>query len=310
MIMDDLNGRVALVTGASRGIGRDIALALAAAGCSIAVAYNKDKVGAEAVVGEIKERGQQAVALTGDVAKPDAAAALVRDTESQLGPIGILVNNAGINPVKPLDQITAEDWDEIIRVNLSSAFYVTQAALPGLRTRKWGRIIIMSSIAAQTGGVIGPHYAASKAGLIGLAHSYAAMLVKEGITSNVIAPALIETDMIKGNPRDQADPHSDRPLRHGGRGLLDRCHAGRQWLHHRPDNQRQRRLVYELMRNRPRESPRPATQHRPRAQQRAPHAPSPTRRDPSSLATPGYLRCPDAQATACGPVSQLLSRGI
>ena len=115
-------------------------------------------------------------------------------------PIGILVNNAGINPVKPLDQITAEDWDETIRVNLSSAFHVTQAALPGLRTRKWGRIIIMSSIAAQTGGVIGPHYAASKAGLIGLAHSYAAMLAKEGITSNVIAPALIETDMIKGNP--------------------------------------------------------------------------------------------------------------
>src|SRR6266478_388461 len=120
IIMDDLNGRVALVTGASRGIGRDIALALAAAGCSVAVAYNKDKAGAEAVVGEIKEGGQQAVALTGDVAKPDAAAALVRDTESQLGPIGILVNNAGINPVKPLDQITAEDWDEMIRVNLSS----------------------------------------------------------------------------------------------------------------------------------------------------------------------------------------------
>ena len=198
--MDDLNGRVALVTGASRGIGRDTALALAAAGCSVAVAYNKDQAGAQAVVGEIKESGQQAVALAGDVAKPDAAAALVRDTESQLGPIGILVNNAGINPVKPLDQITAGDWDEMIRVNLSSAFYVTQAALPGLRARKWGRIIIMSSIAAQTGGVIGPHYAASKAGLIGLAHSYAAMLAKEGITSNVIAPALIETDMIKDNP--------------------------------------------------------------------------------------------------------------
>src|ERR1700716_2434050 len=199
IIMDDLNGRVALVTGASRGIGRAIALALAAAGCRGAVAYNKDKAGAEAVVGKIKEGGQQAVALTGDVAKPDAAAALVRDTESQLGPIGILVNNAGINPVKSFDQITAEDWDETIRVNLSSAFHVTQAALPGLRTRKWGRIILMSSVAAQIRGVIGPHYAASKAGLIGLAHSYAAMLAKEGITSNVIAPALIETDMINGN---------------------------------------------------------------------------------------------------------------
>src|SRR5260221_164859 len=117
-----------------------------------------------------------------------------------LGPIGILVNNAGINPVKSFDRITVEDWDETIRVNLSSAFHVTQAALPGLRTRKWGRIIIMSSVAAQIGGVIGPHYAASKAGLIGLAHPYAAMLANEGITSNVIAPALIGTDMIKDNP--------------------------------------------------------------------------------------------------------------
>src|SRR4030081_2903742 len=163
IIMDDLKGRVALVTGASRGIAPDIALALAAAGCSVAVAYNKDKAGAEAVEGEIKEGGQQAGALTGDGAKPDAAAALVRDTESQLGPVRILVNNAGINPVKPFDQITAEDWDETIRVNLSSAFHVTQVALPGLRARKWGRIIIMSSVAAQIGGVIGPHYAASKA---------------------------------------------------------------------------------------------------------------------------------------------------
>ena len=130
----------------------------------------------------------------------------MRDTESQLGPIGILVNNAGINPVKSFDQITAEDWDETIRVNLSSAFHVTQAALPGLRTRKWGRIIIMSSVAAQTAGVIGPHYAASKAGLIGLAHSYAALLAKEGITSNVIAPALIETD----KPAMERDPRKSR----------------------------------------------------------------------------------------------------
>ena len=198
--MDDLEGRTALVTGASRGLGRDIAIALATAGCDVAVGYNKDAAGAEAVVGAITKFGRQAIALSGDVADPEVATNLVREAESRLGPLGIVVNNAGINPVRALDQITAADWEETIRVNLSSAFHVTQAALPGMRARQWGRIIIMSSVAAQIGGVIGPHYAASKAGLIGLAHSYAAMLAKEGITSNVIAPALIETDMIKDNP--------------------------------------------------------------------------------------------------------------
>ncbi len=198
--MDNLKGKVALVTGASRGIGRDIALALAAVGCHVAVGYHRDQAGAESVVDLIRQQGGKAVALGGDVADPQTAAHLVRETETQLGPIGVLVNNAGINPAKPLDQITAEDWDETIRVNLGSAFHVTQAALPGLRARRWGRIITLSSVAAQLGGVIGPHYAASKAGLIGLAHYYAAALAKEGITSNAIAPALIETEMLKGNP--------------------------------------------------------------------------------------------------------------
>lgn len=198
--MDSLNGKVALVTGASRGIGREIAVGLAAAGCSVAVCYNKDQAGAEDVAAAIGQQGGKAVALGGDVADPQVAVGLVREAQEKLGPLGIVVNNAGINPSRPLDQITAEDWNETLRVNLSSAFHVTQAALPGLRERKWGRIITLSSIAAQLGGVIGPHYAASKAGLIGLAHYYAAALAKEGITSNAIAPALIETEMLKGNP--------------------------------------------------------------------------------------------------------------
>jgi 3-oxoacyl-[acyl-carrier protein] reductase len=198
--MDHLVGKVALVTGASRGIGRAIALALSHAGCSVAVAYNKDQAGAEDVVATIRQQGRKAVALGGDLADPHVANHLARETESQLGPIGILVNNAGINPSRPLDQLTADDWEQTIRVNLGSAFHMTQAVLPGLRERQWGRIITLSSIAAQTGGVIGPHYAASKAGLIGLAHYYATALAKEGITSNAIAPALIETDMVKDNP--------------------------------------------------------------------------------------------------------------
>jgi 3-oxoacyl-[acyl-carrier protein] reductase len=197
--MDDLTNRVALVTGASRGIGRDIAIALAGAGARVAVNYRKASSRADEVVHEIAAAGGTAVALQADVSDPMAAAALVREAEARLGPIDILVNNAGILARKPLDELGPADWDEAIRVNLSSAFYVTQAALPGMRARRWGRIIMLSSIAAQTGGVIGPHYAASKAGLIGLTHSYASLLAREGITANAIAPALIETDMIRGN---------------------------------------------------------------------------------------------------------------
>ncbi len=126
---------------------------------------------------------------------------MVRQVESQLGPVAILVNNAGITRPQPIDEITEQDWDEVLAVNLKSVFLVTQAVLPGMRAAKWGRIINLSSVAAQTGGVIGPHYAASKAGIQGLTHSYAALLAKEGITVNAIAPALIETDMMRDNPR-------------------------------------------------------------------------------------------------------------
>ncbi|TXC68068.1 3-oxoacyl-ACP reductase FabG [Sphingomonas ginsenosidivorax] len=197
--MDGLKGRVALVTGGSRGIGRQIAVSLARAGASVAVGYYSASDEAEAVVKAIATQGGRAISFGADISAPEAAAGLVRDVEMRLGPIGVLVNNAGINPGGTLDDITINDWAQTLAVNLSSAFYVTQAALPGLRKRGWGRIIMLSSIAAQTGGVIGPHYAASKAGLIGLMHSYASLLAKEGITANAIAPALVETDMIKHN---------------------------------------------------------------------------------------------------------------
>jgi 3-oxoacyl-[acyl-carrier protein] reductase len=198
--MSELSGKVALVTGASRGIGRAVAFAFAAAGVKVAVNYHASAAEANAAVTQIAASGGTAVALHADVSDPAAAATLVAHTEDRLGPIDIVVNNAGINPRKPLDQIGPADWDQAIRTNLGSAFYVTQAALPGMRARAWGRIIMLSSIAAQTGGVIGPHYAASKAGLLGLTHSYASLLAKDGITCNAIAPALIDTDMIRGNP--------------------------------------------------------------------------------------------------------------
>ncbi|WP_041596862.1 SDR family NAD(P)-dependent oxidoreductase [Granulicella tundricola] len=199
--MSGLSGKISLVTGGSRGIGREIALALAKAGSDVALIGRTAGPDAYAVVDEIRAMGRQAFVYFADLSKAAQAASVVQQAASELGPISILVNNAGINPSKPLEQISTEDWDETIAVNLSSAFYVTQAVLPAMRAQRWGRIIMLSSVAAQLGGVIGPHYAASKAGIIGLVHGYASLLAKEGITVNSIAPALIETDMLKGNDR-------------------------------------------------------------------------------------------------------------
>jgi len=198
--MTDLKGRVALVTGGSRGIGRSIALALAGAGARVAVNYRVEAKAAAEVVRAITGAGGAAVALQADVADPAAVTGLVEGAEAALGPVDILVNNAGVIIKSPLDALTAGVWDDTLRINLSSAFHMTQAVLPGMRARRWGRIIMLSSVAAQTGGVVGPHYAASKAGLIGLAHSYASLLATEGITANTISPALIDTDMVRTNP--------------------------------------------------------------------------------------------------------------
>ena len=198
--MTDLKGRVALVTGGSRGIGRSIALALAGAGACVAVNYRVEAEAATEVVRAITGAGGAAVALQADVADPAAVTRLMEGAEAALGPVDILVNNAGVIIKSPLDALTAGVWDDTLRINLSSAFHMTQAVLPGMRARRWGRIIMLSSVAAQTGGVVGPHYAASKAGLIGLAHSYASLLATEGITANTISPALIDTDMVRTNP--------------------------------------------------------------------------------------------------------------
>ena len=193
-----LQGRVALVTGASRGIGRAIALGLARAGADVTVNYRERAAEAAEVVQEIEAMGRRAVAVQADVTR---AADVERLARSPLGEIGILVNNAGIARPQPLEAITEQDWNELIAANLTSCFLMTQAVLPQMRAARWGRIINLSSVAAQIGGVIGPHYAASKAGMLGLTHSYAAILAKEGITANAIAPALIETEMMRDNPR-------------------------------------------------------------------------------------------------------------
>ena len=194
----DLSGRVALVTGASRGIGAAVALMLAEAGSAVAVNYRERAADAEAVVARIKSSGGRAIAVAADVSQSAAVAKMVERVARELGPIDVLVNNAGVAIVRGVDDLTEDDFDRTILVNLKSAFLCTQAVLPSMRARKWGRIINISSGAARGAGAIGPHYNASKAGMEGLTRGYAARLVKEGITVNNVAPSLIETDMMKG----------------------------------------------------------------------------------------------------------------
>lgn len=203
--MDNLAGKIALVTGASRGIGRAIAIALAEAGADVAVNYRTHAEDAREVEGAIRQAGRRAAAIQADVSLIADAARLVADSEAQLGPVDILVNNAAITRPQAVEDITENDWDELLDINLKSCFLMTQAVLPGMRRRKWGRILNITSVAAQTGGLVGPHYAASKAGQAGLTHYYANLLAKEGITVNSIAPALIATDMVTANPRARPD---------------------------------------------------------------------------------------------------------
>lgn len=203
--MDDLKGRIALVTGSSRGIGRAAALALAEAGADIAINYLTRAAEAASAEAQIRGMNRRCVNIRADVSVAKDVARLVSEAVAQLGPLDILVNNAGIARPQPIEEIGERDWDEVIAANLKSCFLVTQAVLPGMRARKWGRVMNLSSVAAQLGGVVGPHYAASKAGMHGLTHFYARHLAKEGITVNAIAPALIETDMVAGNPNARAD---------------------------------------------------------------------------------------------------------
>lgn len=202
-----LVGKVALVTGANRGIGKGIALALAQAEADVAVNFraDEDEAAAKAVCTEIEKVGRRALAVKADVSVGEEVSKMVEGLREKLGEVSILVNNAGISRPQPIEEITEADWDLIHNVNLKSMFLVTQAVLPAMRKQKWGRIINLSSVAAQLGGIIGPHYAASKAGAIGLTHSYASLLAKEGITVNAIAPALIVTDMITSNPKARPD---------------------------------------------------------------------------------------------------------
>jgi len=195
--MTDLRNRVALVTGASRGIGRAIAVSLADAGAAVAVNYREKQAEAEAVVAAIEAKGGKALAVRADVSQAAEVARMMAEVEGALGPVDVLVNNAGVGLVRSVDDLTEADFDLTIAVNLKSVFLCTQAVIPAMRARRWGRIVNISSGAARGAGGVGPHYNASKAGMEGMTRGYAARLVKDGITVNAVAPSLIETDMVK-----------------------------------------------------------------------------------------------------------------
>jgi 3-oxoacyl-[acyl-carrier protein] reductase len=189
---------VALITGGSRGIGAATALRLAQDGHDIAVAYRANADGAEEVAAAVRDLGRAAATFAGDMSEVEAPGALVSEVERDLGPVEILIANAGIN--EPMEQdprkIDAAVWDRMMAINLRAPFLTVQAAIGGMIDRGFGRIVLLSSVAAYTGGIVGPHYAASKAALHGLAHSLSQFASGHGVTVNVVAPALIATDMM------------------------------------------------------------------------------------------------------------------
>jgi 3-oxoacyl-[acyl-carrier protein] reductase len=199
--MFDLTGKTALVTGASRGLGRAIALALAGQGADVAINYRGNSEAADDVAAQITAMGRRAPTIQGDTsAGRDACEAIVKAALDGLGSVDILVNNAGITRDNLLMRMDAEEWDAVIDTNLSGPFWMTRAIARPMLKAKSGRIINMSSAAGRMGNPGQANYAAAKAGLIGLTKTTARELASRGITCNAIAPGLIETDLTADMP--------------------------------------------------------------------------------------------------------------
>ena len=198
--MANLDGAVAVVTGASRGLGRAIAEELANGGAKVVVNYSRSKEPAEEVVSQISENGSEAIAVQADVSDAEQAQRLIDESIEQFGRIDILVNNAGINRDKTLKKLTIEDWDVVVQTDLNSAFYTVHAALPQMMEQESGCIINMSSFIGQAGNVGQANYAAAKAGLLGFTKTAAQEFARYGITVNAICPGFIETDMVADIP--------------------------------------------------------------------------------------------------------------
>lgn len=203
--MVDLSGRVALVTGASRGIGRAIALELARCGAAVAVNYRERADAAEEVVAQIECDGGRAIPVCADVTDFDAVQAMVKAVASELEGLDILVNNAGVIGDAYLMMLKPESWREVISVSLDGAFHCTKAAIRPMMRGRWGRIVNISSDAGLMGDVMRAHYAAAKAGLLGLTKTTARELAGQGITCNAVAPGIIETELIAGMDEKRAE---------------------------------------------------------------------------------------------------------
>jgi 3-oxoacyl-[acyl-carrier protein] reductase len=202
-----IEGKSALITGASRGIGRAIALRFAREGCDIAINYvaeaGRDNAAeAAGVAREIEALGQRAVCLEADVTDAEAVQTMVEQAVAALGKLDILVNNAGITRDRTLRKLSPDDWEAVLRVNLTGAFNCCQAVLPHMLQRGSGRIVSMASVVGQAGNFGQSNYAASKAGLIGFSKSLAREVARKGLTVNCVAPGFIDTEMTRAIPED------------------------------------------------------------------------------------------------------------
>jgi acetoacetyl-CoA reductase len=201
---ESLNGRVALVTGASRGIGRAIALELAGCGANVAVNFRCHAKEAESTASEICEWGVECLLIQGDVSKKQEASRIVRQVLDRWQRLDILVNNAGITRDRSLRKMTEEDWADVINVNLNGTFFCTHAAVQAMMDQKYGRIINISSVIGQTGNFGQANYSASKGGVIAFTKSLAREVAKFNITANAIAPGFTSTELVDAIPEEVA----------------------------------------------------------------------------------------------------------
>ncbi|TCJ16170.1 3-oxoacyl-ACP reductase FabG [Rubrobacter taiwanensis] len=217
--MARLEGAVAVVTGAGRGIGRAIAEELGAGGAKVVVNYSRSKGPAQEVVESIKSNGgQKAVAIQADVADAEQAARLIEDTVNEFGRIDVLVNNAGINIDRTMKKLTPEEWDRVVQVDLNSCFYTVKAALPHFMEQQSGAIVNISSFVGQAGNLGQANYSAAKAGIIGFTKTAAIELARYNVTVNAVCPGFIETDMFSSVPEEVQEKILKRiPLRRIGK---------------------------------------------------------------------------------------------